>query len=226
VRFRLTRIRPGFDYELLLCSNPWRFFVQCPLCQHVWLNPRRRRGLAVVYPPTYTRTLLTDPLSIARKKAKNARRRQIAKTVRHCPQAPKVSLMSAAAMAAFLRRHVENWGVRAPASLLPRIGQAASWSASRQGYSGFFLRAAEMSRSLPRGVSTFVTMFHVIEHVSNPGRSRRVCRWLSPGGVLAPRKLPTWQTLDRRLFRPHLLGWRPHPRHWNLFQHPRAISRL
>ena len=43
----------GFDYELLTCSNPWRF-VECACCRHVWLHPRPAlRELEVIYPPRY-----------------------------------------------------------------------------------------------------------------------------------------------------------------------------
>jgi hypothetical protein len=94
-----------------------------------------------------------------------------------------------------------------------------------QGYSGVFCERAEDVGSLPEGGIDLVTMFHVIEHVDNPGTViGRVCRWLSPGGVFAL-ETPNLDSLDARLFRRTYWGGYHIPRHWNLFT-PAAISRL
>jgi hypothetical protein len=70
-----------------------------------------------------------------------------------------------------------------------------------------------------------VTMFHVIEHVDNPGMViGRVRRWLSPGGVFAL-ETPNLDSWDARLFQRTYWGGYHIPRHWNLFT-PTSISRL
>src|SRR5215471_4419294 len=48
-----TPVASGFDYEMLTCSNTWRF-VGCHACEHVWLNPRPPiSALRLIYPTDY-----------------------------------------------------------------------------------------------------------------------------------------------------------------------------
>ncbi len=214
----------GFDYELLTCSNPWRF-VQCRSCQHVWLNPRPAVAeLGVVYPPTYYAYNYDTINLLARKAKEMLDRRKIAKIVGHCPKAPKSYLDVGCGDGRFLRV-MEQLGVPRSGLYGLELDKRVVERLRGQGYSGVFCERAEDVGSLPEGGIDLVTMFHVIEHVDNPGTViGRVCGWLSPGGVFAL-ETPNLDSLDARLFRRTYWGGYHIPRHWNLFT-PAAISRL
>ena len=214
----------GFDYELLTCSNPWRF-VQCRACQHVWLNPRPAVAeLGVVYPPTYYAYNYDTINPIARKAKEMLDRRKIAKIVRLCPKAPKSYLDVGCGDGRFLRV-MEQLGVPRSGLYGLELDKRVVERLRGQGYGGVFCERAEDISSFPKGGIDLATMFHVIEHVDNPGTViGHVRRWLSPGGVFAL-ETPNLDSLDARLFRRTYWGGYHFPRHWNLFT-PAAISRL
>jgi len=214
----------GFDYELLTCSNPWRF-VRCHACRHVWLNPRPAVAeLGVVYPPTYYAYNYDAINPIARKAKELLDRRKIAKIVRYCPQAPKSYLDVGCGDGRFMRV-MEQLGVPRAGLYGLELDNRVVQRLRGQGYSGVSCERAEDVSSFPEGGIDLVTMFHVIEHVDNPGTViARVRRWLSPGGVFAL-ETPNLDSLDARMFRHTYWGGYHIPRHWNLFT-PASISRL
>jgi SAM-dependent methyltransferase len=214
----------GFDYELLTCSNPWRF-VQCRVCQHVWLNPRPAVAeLGVVYPRTYYAYNYGTINPIARKAKEILDRRKIAKIVRHCPQAPKRYLDVGCGDGRFLRV-MERMGVPRGGLYGLELDKRVVERLRGCGYSGVYCERAEDVTNIPEGGIDLVTMFHVIEHVDNPGTViGRVRRWLCPGGVFAL-ETPNLDSLDARMFRRTYWGGYHIPRHWNLFT-PASISRL
>jgi ubiquinone/menaquinone biosynthesis C-methylase UbiE len=214
----------GFDYELLTCANPWRF-VQCRACRHVWLNPRPAVAeLGVVYPPTYYAYNYDTINPIARKAKEMLDRRKIAKIVRHCSQTPKSYLDVGCGDGRFLRV-MEQMGVPRAGLYGLELDKTVVERLHGQGYSGVYCGRAEDVSSFPEGGIDLVTMFHVIEHVDNPGAViGRVQRWLSPGGVFAL-ETPNLDSLDARMFQRTYWGGYHIPRHWNLFT-PASISRL
>ena len=214
----------GFDYELLTCTNPWRF-VRCRACRHVWLKPRPAVAeLGVVYPPTYYAYNYDAINPIARKAKELLDRRKIAKIVRYCPQAPKSYLDVGCGDGRFLRV-MEQLGVPRAGLYGLELDNRVVQRLRGQGYSGVSCERAEDVSSFPEGGIDLVTMFHVIEHVDNPGTViARVRRWLSPGGVFAL-ETPNLDSLDARMFRHTYWGGYHIPRHWNLFT-PASISRL
>jgi SAM-dependent methyltransferase len=214
----------GFDYELLTCSNPWRF-VQCRACQHVWLNPRPAVAeLGVVYPPTYYAYHYDGINPIVRKAKEMLDGRKIAKIVRHCPKPPKSYLDVGCGDGRFLRV-MERLGVPRSGLYGLELDKRVVEQLRNQGYDGVFCARAEDVSSFPESGIDLVTMFHVIEHVDNPGIViGRIRRWLSPGGVFAL-ETPNLDSLDARLFRRTYWGGYHIPRHWNLFTLA-AITRL
>ena len=214
----------GFDYELLTCANPWRF-VQCRACRHVWLNPRPAVAeLGVVYPPTYYAYNYGTINPIARRAKEMLDRRKIAKIVRHCPTAPKSYLDVGCGDGRFLRV-MEQMSVPRAGLYGLELDKRVVERLRGQGYGGVYCERAEDVSTFPEGGIDLVTMFHVIEHVDNPGTViGRVRRWLSPGGVFAL-ETPNLDSLDARLFQRTYWGGYHIPRHWNLFT-PGSISRL
>jgi len=214
----------GFDYELLTCANPWRF-VQCHACRHVWLNPRPAVAeLGVVYPPTYYAYNYDTINPIARKAKEILDRRKISKIVRHCLKPPKSYLDVGCGDGRFLRV-MEQMGVPRSGLYGLELDKRVVERLRGEGYSGVLCERAEDVSSFPEGGIDLVTMFHVIEHVDNPGTViGRIRRWLSPGGVFAL-ETPNLDSLDARLFQRTYWGGYHIPRHWNLFT-PASISRL
>jgi len=214
----------GFDYELLTCCNPWRF-VQCSVCHHVWLNPRPAVSeLPVVYPPTYYAYNYSAINPIARKAKALLDRRKIARIVRHCAAPPRSYLDVGCGDGRFLRV-MEQSGVPRSSLYGLELDQRVVERLRGQGYTGVFCERAETVTTLPEAAIDLVTLFHVIEHVDNPGTViGRVRRWLSPGGVFAL-ETPNLDSLDARLFQRTYWGGYHIPRHWNLFT-PASISRL
>jgi 2-polyprenyl-3-methyl-5-hydroxy-6-metoxy-1,4-benzoquinol methylase len=214
----------GFDYELLTCSNPWRF-VQCRACQHVWLNPRPAVAeLGVIYPPTYYAYNYERINPIARKAKEMLDRRKIAKIVRHCPKPPKSYLDVGCGDGRFLRV-MEQLGVPRSGLYGLELDRRVVERLRDEGYGGVFCARAEDVSSFPESGIDLVTMFHVVEHVDDPGTViGRIRRWLSPGGIFAL-ETPNLDSLDARLFQRTYWGGYHIPRHWNLFTLA-AITRL
>jgi SAM-dependent methyltransferase len=93
-----------------------------------------------------------------------------------------------------------------------------------QGYRVLCARV-EACDDLPDATMDLITMFHVIEHVDDPGHAvERMRRWLAPGGILAL-ETPNLNSLDARLFRRSWWGGYHIPRHWNLFT-AESLARL
>jgi 2-polyprenyl-3-methyl-5-hydroxy-6-metoxy-1,4-benzoquinol methylase len=214
----------GFDYELLTCRNPWRF-VQCSACMHVRLNPRPAvTELPVIYPPNYYAYNYGKINLIARKCKELLDQRKMAGIIRRCPQKPQSYVDIGCGDGRFLRaleRHGVSrshlYGLELDSSVVDRLRS--------DGYSKVFCERVEDTSNIPENSIDLATMFHVIEHVDDPGTVvRRVARWLSPGGVFAL-ETPNLDSLDARLFQRTYWGGYHIPRHWNLFT-PATIHRL
>lgn len=214
----------GFDYELLTCANPWRF-VQCSLCQQVWLNPRPAIAeLGVIYPSTYYAYNYAKISSIARRAKQWLDRRKMAKIIRSCENRPRSYVDVGCGDGRFLRI-LEKLGVPRCGLYGLELNQGVVNGLREEGYTGVFCERVEDTDNIPEGGIDLVTMFHVIEHVDNPGAVvRQISRWLSPGGVFAL-ETPNLDSLDARMFRRTYWGGYHIPRHWNLFT-PATISRL
>jgi len=140
------------------------------------------------------------------------------------PRAPRSYLDVGCGDGRFLRL-LERRGVPREALYGLELDRNVVDSLRNSGYSGVFCERAEDAASLPEGSIDLVTMFHVIEHVDNPGAViRRIRGWLSPGGVLAL-ETPNLDSLDARIFRQTYWGGYHIPRHWNLFT-PATLGRL
>jgi SAM-dependent methyltransferase len=214
----------GFDYELLTCQNPWRL-VECSDCAHVWLNPRPAVSeLPVIYPPTYYAYNYGKIHPLARKAKELLDQRKLAKITRSCAQRPRSYLDVGCGDGRFLRV-MERSGVPKSGLYGLELDPAVVDRLRAQGYEGVFCERVETAASLPQAGIDLVTMFHVIEHVDDPGAVvRQIRNWLSPGGVFAL-ETPNLDSWDARLFQRTYWGGYHIPRHWNLFT-PATITRL
>jgi SAM-dependent methyltransferase len=93
-----------------------------------------------------------------------------------------------------------------------------------EGFSTHIGRVEECE-AIAAGSLDLVTMFHVIEHVADPGAVlARVFGWLRPGGLLAL-ETPNLASWDARLFGASYWGGYHIPRHFHVFT-PGSLERL
>jgi len=221
---RSAEFSQGYDYELQTCANLWRF-VQCSDCSHVWLNPRPALSeLGVIYPPTYYAYNYSGINPIARKAKAALDRRKMSKILRSCSGRPRSYLDVGCGDGRFLKV-LERLGVPRAGLYGLELDQRVVDRLREEGYGGVFCERVEDASGIPEAGIDLATMFHVIEHVDNPSTVvRRVCDWLSPGGIFAL-ETPNLDSLDARVFRRSYWGGYHIPRHWNLFT-PSTIRRL
>ncbi|MBI5246403.1 MAG: class I SAM-dependent methyltransferase [Elusimicrobia bacterium] len=213
----------GFDYELLTCRNPWRF-VRCAGCGHVRLNPRPAPGtLPAIYPASYysySYETAINPLAV---KGKAWLDRSKFKRVLAAAGTPRSYLDIGCGNGRFLRL-LETYGLAREKIYGLELDAAVAERLAREGYRVFAQRV-ETTEAIPPGSIDLATMFHVIEHVADPGETlRKISSWLRPGGVLAL-ETPNLDSLDARWFADGYWGGYHIPRHWHLFT-PATLTRL
>lgn len=206
----------GYDYELRTSRNRWRF-VQCDDCSHVWLNPRPAIStLSTIYPPTYyayNYAAKINPVAVSAKEMLD--RAKMRAILAHLPRAPKSFLDVGCGDGRFLKV-MEKQGVPRDKDYGLELDEAVLEPLRQYGYQVACERV-EDSTLVPDGSLDLVTMFHVIEHVNDPGPViRKLARWMAPGGVLAI-ETPNLDSLDQRLFHESYWGGYHIPRHWNLY---------
>jgi len=214
----------GFDYELMTCQNPWRL-VQCSDCTHVWLNPRPAVSeLPVIYPSTYYAYNYGKINPVARKAKEFLDQRKLGKITRACIRRPRTYLDVGCGDGRFLRV-MERSGVPRSGLYGLELDPTVVGRLRAEGYFGVFCERVEAASSVPENSIDLITMFHVIEHVDDPGAVvRQVGRLLSTGGIFAL-ETPNLDSWDARLFQRTYWGGYHFPRHWNLFT-PDTITRL
>ena len=219
-----TDFAKGYDYESQTCRNEWRF-VSCDQCTHVWLNPRPAIStLPVIYPPTYYAYNYAQQISpIARRGKQWLDAGKMKSIIRRLPGEPKSYIDIGCGDGRFLRAMHER-GLQKQNVYGLELDEKVIAPLQADGYRAY-CRRVEDCVEVPSGSIDLATMFHVIEHVDDPGTVvRRVADWLAPGGVFAV-ETPNIDSLDARTFKESFWGGYHIPRHWNLFSPP-TLKRL
>ena len=204
----------GMDYELQTCGNVWRF-TACARCGHVQLNPRPTvDALGIIYPPTYYSYDFESKINPIALRAKAMLDRAKLAGIFRNASSPRRFLDIGCGSGRFLRQ-AQQMGL-APADILGL--ELDTRAASRLQAEGFDVRDQRVEEAdFAPGSIDVVTMFHVIEHVSDPAEViGRIAGWMRPGAVLAI-ETPNLDSLDARLFRDTYWGGYHIPRHWHLF---------
>jgi 2-polyprenyl-3-methyl-5-hydroxy-6-metoxy-1,4-benzoquinol methylase len=189
------------------------------------LNPRPAiAALSVIYPSTYYAYNYGKINFVARKAKEWLDRRKIAKIIEYLGKSPASYVDVGCGDGRFLRI-LEDLGVPRAGVYGLELDQGVVNGLRYQGYPGVFCERVEDTTNIPQAAIDLVTMFHVIEHVDDPGAViRQISQWLSPGGVFVL-ETPNLDSVDARLFQNTYWGGYHIPRHWNLFS-PATISRL
>jgi SAM-dependent methyltransferase len=214
----------GFDYELLTCRNPWRF-VQCNDCGHVWLHPRPAvSALGTIYPPhyyAYQYKKQINPIAVWGKTLLDGFK--IRGILRRLDKPPRAFLDVGCGDGRFLRL-MQGRGLDPSNVYGLELDKGVLEPLQAAGYQVFCERVEDCQR-IPDNRIDLTTMFHVIEHVDDPGAVvRKIVTWLAPGGVFAV-ETPNLDSLDARLFHDRYWGGYHIPRHWSLFT-PTTLTRL
>jgi len=214
----------GYDYELETCRNRW-LFERCRACSHVWLNPRPAiETLSTIYPPNYYAYNYDDQVSPLAVQAKQWIDRVKMAGIRKALPAPAKSFLDIGCGNGRLLRAMHQLGVDQQRCYGLELDEGVVQNLFSQGYSAYCDRVEDCTKVPETGID-LATMFHVIEHVDNPGAVvERVAGWLSEDGVFAL-ETPNVQSLDCRLGRRTFWGGYHIPRHWNLFT-PASITQL
>ena len=214
----------GFDFELETCRNHWQFW-RCTRCDHIQLDPRpTSETLQTIYPPHYYSYAMQKKISaIALAGKAMLDRWKFRNFLAFLGRKPNSYLDIGCGDLKYLDV-MRGQGI-APCNLYGLELDAAVVERARAcGYSVFQERA-ETAASIPADAIDVVTMFHVIEHVADPGAVlRSVARWLTPDGILVI-ETPNTAAQDARLFRRRYWGGYHIPRHWHLFT-PEGLARL
>lgn len=221
---RFTSHAVAFDYELQTCRNPWRF-VHCNACGHVRLHPRPAVStLSVIYPPTYYSYHYETDIHPIAVRAKAILDRSKLRGILSALERPPQSYCDVGCGSGRFLRQMAGLGI--PRSNIHglELDAAVLEPLAKEGFRVFAERV-EDCREIPDGSLDLVTMFHVIEHVADPGAViERIAGWLAPGGVFAI-ETPNLDGLDARLFARTYWGGYHVPRHWNLFR-PETLGRM
>ena len=213
-----SRLAVGFDYELRTCSNPWRF-VRCAGCGHAWLNPRPAVSeLGTIYPRNYYAYDYENtihPIAVRGKAALD--QLKLGSIVRALGRTPDSYMDIGCGTGRFLRAMARR-GVARKACHGLDIDAKPLQSLSDDGFAVHCGRVEACADVEPCSLE-LATMFHVIEHVADPGQVMATVRdWLVPGGLFAV-ETPNLESWDARLFRERYWGGYHIPRHWHVFTH-------
>lgn len=223
-RDKFATIARGHDYELQTCANLWEF-RQCAACGHVQLDPRPvPSSLPVIYPPTYYSYDMEKSVGrIAMAGKAWLDRRKFARILGFLGRKPAAYLDIGCGDMKYLDL-MRDAGVETDHLYGLELDERIAAKAGERGYRVFAERA-ETATAIPGQAIDLATMFHVIEHVADPGAViRKIAGWLALGGVLAL-ETPNFDSLDARLFRSGYWGGYHIPRHWHLFT-PRSLTTL
>lgn len=207
----------GMDYELLTCGNVWQF-VCCTHCETVRLHPRPAvEALNTIYPPSYYSYDLESKVSAFALKGKALLDRFKLKRILAELENPPSSFLDIGCGDGRYLRAIERAGVARDRIGGLELNKDVVNRLRRQGYKAYCSRV-EDCHQIPNSAVDLITMFHVIEHVADPGAVvRKITGWLSPGGILAV-ETPNLSALDARLFKNEYWGGYHIPRHWTLFK--------
>lgn len=206
----------GYDYELGTCSNKW-IFQCCESCGHVQLDPRpAMTELSTIYPANYYSYNMEKKVSKWMMRGKQVldgfRLRSIFKAF---GKNAKTYLDVGCGDGKYLDRMCAL-NMRCESLYGIELDTSAVEKARAKGYQVFQTPVEYCAQIVPGSIDV-ITLFHVIEHVSNPNLCiEKLASWLSAGGVLAI-ETPNRESLDARWFSRGFWGGYHIPRHWHIF---------
>jgi len=210
------------DTEIMFAGDAWRqpvpeglALVRCRRCGLMYLCPRPDPGEIALYYPTdyapFRPAIEEERLGLMRwmRRRKLIQRRKMVE--RYSERTSGRILDVGCATGLFLHEMATAGWQTAGVEL---AAPAAEYASTRFGLNVF----RGMLGQGPFEAETFdvVTFWDVLEHTFSPSQDlAHAARLLAPGGLIAI-NVPNWDSIDRRLFGPHWIGFDP-PRHLYVF---------
>ncbi len=206
----------SFDYEYATCRNQWRF-VQCTACETIYLNPRpAAAALAVIYPSNYYSYNYDQQINPVARLAKERLDRRTLSWLIGQLSTPLTTYCDVGCGNGRYLRAVAARGIPRERLFGTELDAEVVGQLVAEGFK-VERTTLEDARTLPEGGIQLMTMFSVLEHVSEPARLlAKVKTLLAPGGLLAV-EVPNPRSINARWFRERYWGGYHTPRHWNLF---------
>lgn len=216
----------GFDYEYQTCDNEWSMY-RCVGCAHLQLHPRPADcALGIIYPAHYYSYQMKqiNPFALAVKARMDERK--FKGIVGMHGRMPRSFLDVGCGDARYLKL-MKQWGLSAQNIHGLEIDASVVEGLRSQGLNVVCGRAdtADGVAHIADGSLELITMFHVIEHLGDPGGVvKNLARKLAPGGLLII-ETPNFDSLDARMFGDRYWGGYHFPRHWHIFR-PQTLAKL
>lgn len=217
-------IASGLDFEYETCRNTWHMW-ECRSCSHIQLAPRPADAtLKVIYPPNYYSYHMAESISRVALACKAfIDKIKFRRILRQCRQSPSSYLDVGCGDGRYLRLMMQR-GLAFEAVHGLELDARAVQAAQKQGLNVKHSRIEDATHIQDTSLD-LVTMFHVIEHLADPGEVvRMLAQKMSHEGVLAL-ETPNAESIDAKWFRRHYWGGYHFPRHWHVFT-PDSIKLL
>jgi 2-polyprenyl-3-methyl-5-hydroxy-6-metoxy-1,4-benzoquinol methylase len=215
----------GYDYESKTCSNRWTF-KNCENCGHIQLDPRPdETELGIIYPSNYYSYELSKKINPIISTGKNFLDQLKIKLIKKYLRCKLTSYMDiGCGDGKFLKLLEKKYHLDAKKIFGIELNKDLVKKLKREKYIAINSPIENIKKIKTASIS-LITMFHVIEHVSDPGLViKKLSKWLAKGGVLAI-ETPNIDSIDAQLFRNTYWGGYHFPRHWHLFNEE-TLSKL
>lgn len=212
------------DYELNTCKNIWKIY-ECKNCYVWWLNPRPNANeLNIIYPETYYaynfekkigKFIYTAKLILDRIK--------LNKIFNYHPEKIKSYLDIGCGDGRYLKI-AKKIGLLQNNIIGIEINQAQTKHLSSVGFNIKIGSVENIDELIKNKKIDLITMFHVIEHISNVKETLiKLKNILNKDGLLVV-ETPNYDSLDCQLFKKSYWGGYHCPRHWTIFN-PESIKK-
>lgn len=217
-------IAKGLDFEYETCSNSWKVW-ECKNCGHLQISPRPDEStLKIIYPDNYYSYDMKANVSALALSCKawldNLKFKGI---IHQSRQMPKSFLDIGCGDGRYLEL-MARLGIKKEFIHGLEFNQRAAENARAKGLNVHESKV-EDAQFLSEHSFEMVSMFHVIEHLANPGDViQSISKIMAPKGILVI-ETPNAESWDAALFRSRYWGGYHFPRHWHIFT-PSSLARL
>ena len=205
----------GVDFEFNTCANLWSF-VQCNVCNHIWLNPRPSVSeLPTIYPKIYNTYPYIERMNEIVTRFKLLFDWVKLFNIRKKCEKIQSYLDVGCGSGKFLK-WMNQYGVSREKVYGVDIFDDELCALRERGFKVYPERIEDFT-NMPNDSIDLITLFHVIEHLSDPRDVLiKLRHWLSPGGMLVI-ETPNVDSIDAHVFKSRYWGGYHFPRHWHLF---------